>query len=103
MSRHRRGRASPPDGLFDIVRTFLMLRIRGTTSSGTGQPNRYRPVADSEVQVQHGSDGVHLPVGIPASVKLVGEVLFEFDTAVERNCRSADPLRPAPRIKPAVV
>src|SRR4051794_5538136 len=70
---------------------------------GIGQPSRYRPAVDSEVQVQHGSDGVHLPVRIAARVKLVGDVLFEFETAVEWNCRAADPLRPAPRIKPAVV
>ena len=58
---------------------------------------------ESEVQVQHGSDGIHLPVVVATGVVLVVEVPFELDAPVEGKRRSPDPLRPAPRIEPTVV
>jgi hypothetical protein len=36
-------------------------------------------------------------------VVLVIEVAFEFDAPIEGKCRSADPLRAAPRMEPTVV
>ena len=46
---------------------------------------------------------MHLSVGVAGGVVLVIEVALEFDAPVEGKRRSADPLRPAPRIEPTVV